>query len=174
MLLPANQSSWTVSPVGGYLLDLGLSRDEIERVRNVIAQLDSKSVGDCVDRRENPRIDFKNPLWLNLPAEPGRPWIQVFSRNLSTCGLAILSRKLFYVDQHVVIAHELKEPCSQLVLARVCFCRSIQADIQEVGLAFVVNLKDPEKIRRVPPTWLALVLHNDHLARQKFPAGVSA
>ena len=156
------------------MFHIGLSRDEIHRVQQIIARLDAKPISAQADRREHPRIDFNHPLWLNLPTEPGKPWVHIFSRNLSTSGLAFLSRKIFYVGQHLVISHELMESCSQLVLARVCFCRSVTAGIQEVGLTFAVTQKDPDKLRNIPVPWLALVLQNDWLARQKFPVGATA
>jgi len=148
---------------------IGLSHDEVERIERLISQLDAQPPSAAACRREYPRVDFRHPLWLNLPTEPGRPWIHIYSRNLSTSGLAFLSKKLFYVDQHLIISHELMESCPQLVLARVCFCRTVENDIQEVGISFVVSQKDPERLRQIPTTWLALVLQNDWLARQKFP-----
>ena len=148
---------------------IGLSRDEVDRVEQLIEHLDAQPLSSAACRREHPRIDFRHPLWLNLPTEPGRPWIHIYSRNLSTSGLAFLSKKLFYVEQHLILSHEFMESCPQLVLGRVCFCRTVDRNIQEIGLNFVVSQKDPEKLRKIPTTWLALVLQNDWLARQKFP-----
>ena len=148
---------------------IGLTRDEVDRVERIISQLDARPLAEAACRREHPRIDFRHPLWLNLPTEAGRPWIHIYSRNLSTSGLAFLSKKLFYVDQHLVVSHELMESCPQLVLSRVCFCRTIDEGIQEIGLNFVVSQKDSQRLRQIPPTWLALVLQNDWFARQKFP-----
>ena len=152
---------------------IGLSREEIERVQKIIAHLDAQPLTEGADRRINPRIDFSHPMWLNLPTEPGKPWVHVFSRNLSTTGLSFLTRKLFYVGQHLVISHELKEDKPLLVLCRVCFCRPIELGIQEVGLAFSAVEPDPLKERRIPGQWLTTVLQNDWLARQKMPALVA-
>jgi hypothetical protein len=146
---------------------IGLSRDEITRVQQIIARLDAQPLGPGADRREHPRIDFNHPLWLHLPTEPGKPWVHIFSRNLSTSGLSFLSRKLLYAGQHLIISHELNEKEPQLVLSQVCFCRSIELGIQEVGLTFRASQPDPEKKRNIPPQWLPLVLQSDWLARQK-------
>jgi hypothetical protein len=151
---------------------IGLSRSEIERMQQLIARLDAQPLGPGADRREHPRIDFNHPLWLHLPTEPGRPWVHIYSRNLSTSGLSFLSRKLVYTGQHLVISHELAEKESQLVLAQVCFCRSIEMGIMEVGLTFKAAEPDPERKRNIPPKWMGLVMRNDWLARQRFATHV--
>ncbi len=122
---------------------IGLSREEIEHVGHLIAKLDAQPLAEDADRRVHPRIDFSHPMWLNLPSEPGAPWVHILSRNLSTGGLSFLTRKLFYMNQHLVISHELNENTPLLVLAKVCFCRSVKMGIQEVGLAFGAIEYDP-------------------------------
>ena len=149
---------------------IGLTRAEIEHLQEVIARLDAKSRSDHDDRRVHPRIDFSHPMWLNLPAEAGQPWVHVYSRNLSTGGLSFLSRNIFYAEQHVVISHELNELASMLVLCRVCFCRPTDLGIMEVGLAFVEAKADPECRREIPAEWLSRLLQKDALCRRKFPA----
>ena len=151
---------------------IGLTRQEIEHLQEVIAKLDAQSPATGADRRVHPRIDFAHPMWLNLPGEPGRPWVHVYSRNLSTGGLGFLTRNLFYADQHVVIAHELNELTPMLVLCKVCFCRPIDLGIMEVGLAFISVHADPYAKREIPAEWLMRVLENDQLSRRKFPAAV--
>jgi hypothetical protein len=150
------------------MFHIGLTRQEIERLQELIARLDAQSPGEGADRRVHPRIDFAQPMWLNLPGEAGQPWVHVYSRNLSTGGLAFLSRQLFYTDQHVVIAHELNEATPMLVLCRVCFCRTIDLGIQEVGLAFAAARADPERAREIPMEWTAQVLKNDWMTRRKY------
>ncbi len=156
------------------MVHIGLSRDEIEHIGELIARLDAQPLGEGADRRVHPRIDFSHPMWLNLPTEPGAPWVHIFSRNLSTGGLSFLSRKLFYVDQQLVISHELKENTPLLVLAKVCFCRSVEMDVQEVGLVFSAIEYDPERSRRVPARWMSMVLQSDWLARRKSATSPSA
>ncbi len=111
----------------------GLNRDDVEQLSAIIARLDAKANHDYDDRRQHPRIDFSHPMWLNLPAAPGQPWVHVYSRNLSTSGLAFLTRALFYAGQHLVISHELKEQTPMLVLCEVCYCRPVTFGIQEVS-----------------------------------------
>src|SRR5271157_4502998 len=125
------------------VLHIGLSREEIDHVQSLNDRLDAQPAGEGADRRVHPRIDFSHAMWLNLPTEPGAPWIHIFSRNLSTGGLAFLSRRIFYVDQHLVISHELKENTPLLVLASVCFCRKVDSTIHEVGLALKAIEYDP-------------------------------
>ena len=148
---------------------IGLTRQEIEHLQALIARLDSQDDSPSSDRRVNPRIDFAQPMWLNLPCESGQPWIHVYSRNLSTGGLSFLTRAIFYSDQQVVIAHELNETTSMLVLCRVCFCRTIDLGVQEVGLAFVTAKSDPQHKREIPEEWRARILDADPLARRKYP-----
>lgn len=149
---------------------IGLSREEMTYMQALIARLDAQAPGPGSERRVMPRIDFSHPLWLNLPTEPGQPWVHILSRNLSTGGLAFLTRQLFYVNQHLVISHELNEKEPLLVLSRVCFCRAVDLRVFEVGLAFVTVEKDPERTRKVPAHWLHQVMRTDWLARQKYVA----
>ena len=150
---------------------VGLSRQELAYMQNLIARLDAQGPGPGSERRVRPRIDFSHPLWLNLPTEPGKPWVHILSRNLSTGGLAFLTRQIFYVNQHLVVSHELNEKEPLLVLSRVCFCRSLEMNIFEVGLSFVAAEKDPLRERRIPAHWLSQVFRSDWLARQKCLAG---
>jgi hypothetical protein len=152
---------------------IGLTRPEIEHLQQLIARLDAQMPAGGDDRRLHPRIDFAHPMWLNLSGEPDRPWVHVYSRNLSTGGLSFLTRHLFYVEQHVVIAHELHEFSPMLVLCRVCFCRTIDLGVMEVGLAFVSALADPTGTREIPADWLTRTLQNDWLTRRKSPVAVN-
>ena len=61
-----------------------------------------------------------------------------------------------------------------LVLCRVCFCRTIDLGVQEVGLAFVTARADPNHKREIPAEWQTQVLRDDPLARHKFPAAANA
>jgi PilZ domain len=149
------------------MFHIGLSRDEIEHIQQIIARLDAEPQGESADRRVHPRIDFSHAMWLNLPTEPGAPWVHIFSRNLSTGGLAFLTRKLFYVGQHLVISHELKENTPLLVLAKVCFTRIVEDGIQEVGLIFSAIEYDPQCQRHIPARWMSMVLQSDWIARKK-------
>lgn len=153
---------------------IGLTLAEIEHLQQVIARLDAQSAPDGADRRVHPRIDFSRPMWLNLPAETGRPWVHIYSRNLSTGGLSFLTRNIFYADQHLVISHELMEAACMLVLCRVSFCRPIDLGVMEVGIAFVAAKADPEGRREIPPEWLGQILQHDSLSRRKFPAASHA
>ena len=56
---------------------IGLTRQEIEHLQTLIARLDAQTPSAESERRTNPRIDFAHPMWLNLPGEPGQPWIHV-------------------------------------------------------------------------------------------------
>jgi hypothetical protein len=149
---------------------IGLTQAEIEHLQQIIARLDAQVTAEQQDRRVHPRIDFSRPMWLNLPAEAGQPWVHVYSRNLSTGGLAFLTRHIFYAGQHLVISHELNEMAPMLVLGRVCFCRPIDLGIMEVGLAFVMAKADPDCRREIPTEWLDRILKNDAVMRRKYPA----
>lgn len=149
---------------------IGLAQPEIEHIKVLIARLDAQPPSAAADRRVHPRIDFSHPMWLNVPTEPDMPWVHIYSRNLSTGGLSFLTRAIFYMGQHLVIAHELKEFQPMVVLSRVCFCRTIDLGIQEVGLAFVMMRADPGGRRVIPPEWLPQVVQSDFLARRRYSA----
>jgi hypothetical protein len=156
------------------MVHIGLSREEITHISALIAKLDAQPLSDNADRRIHPRIDFSHPMWLNLPTEPGAPWVHIYSRNLSTGGLSFLSRKLFYVNQQLVISHELMENTPLLVLATVCFCRNVEMNVQEVGLVFTAIEYDPDRTRHVPARWMSMVLQSDWLARRKSALPIGA
>ncbi len=156
------------------MLHIGLTSQEIAHLEQIIARLDAQGPSEGSDRRIHPRIDFAHPMWINLPADAGRPWVHVYSRNLSTGGVSFLSRTLFYTGQNLVISHELNEMVAMLVLCRVCFCRTIDLGVQEVGMAFVAARADPHRSRDIPTEWMARVLQNDALSRRAFPAAASA
>jgi len=152
---------------------IGLTRQEIQHLEQVILRLDAQGPSEGVDRRVHPRIDFAHPMWINVPADPAQPWVHVYSRNLSTGGLSFLTRNIFYTGQHLIISHELNEMVAMLVLCRVCYCRTIDLGVQEVGMAFVAARADPNRAREIPPEWLARVLENDALSRRSFPIGAA-
>ena len=153
---------------------IGVSPSDIEQVRRIVARLDAQADGPDADRRVHPRINFAHPMWLNLPASLGKPWVHVFSRNLSTGGLAFLTRHIFYSGQYLIIAHQLNENCPQLVLCKVGFVRTVSMGIMEIGLIFQTALADPDNRRIVPSEWTTLVLRNDWLARHEHPHAVAA
>jgi hypothetical protein len=152
---------------------IGLTRQEIEHLQFLIARLDAQSPGDFEDQRAFPRIDFSKPMWINLPSHPGKPWVHIYSRNLSTGGLSFLTRNHFLPSQHLVISHELNELMPLLVLCHVCFTRPIDLGIHEVGLAFVHSIADPTRARNIPLDWSQLVLQGDWQARQQAIAATS-
>ena len=152
---------------------IGLTRKEIEHLQQIITRLDARPPGPGSERRVHPRIDFAQPMEVNLPAEQGSPWIHVYSRNLSTGGLSFLTRYLFYADQHLVISHELNERSCMLVLCRVLYCRPIDLGVQEVGLTFVAAQADPGRRREIPDVWRMRVLENDWMTRRKAPVAAA-
>ncbi len=153
------------------MVHIGLSREEINRISSLIAKLDAQPLSDNADRRVHPRIDFAHAMWLNLPTEPGAPWVHIFSRNplhrrhspSSPANFSTSTSSPF----HAVLSHELQENTPLLVLAKVCFCRNVEMDVQEVGLAFTAVEYDPERTRHVPARWMSMVLQSDWLARRK-------
>jgi|GEM_PF-2449990 len=157
-----------------FVQHIQLTPDELAHLQKLIARLDAKPLTEAANRRGSERVEFNHPMWLNLPTEPGQPWVHIFSRNLSSGGLSFLTRKLFYQGQHLVISHQLHEPVPQLVLCVVKFCRAVDFGVMEVGLQFKTSVLDPENQRRVPAEWRRLVLQQDWFARSKQPAVVMA
>jgi hypothetical protein len=137
---------------------IGLSHEELDRVKQVIAELDSIPPGAAADRRVFPRIDFTHTMWLNLPDDPASPWVHILSRNLSTSGLAFVSRRSFALGSFVVLSHHLSEKHNQLALASVKFCRHVDSTLHETGLEFRAAVNDPKNARIIPPHWKALIL----------------
>ena len=147
------------------MIHIGLSRQETLEVEE--HQLDAARPSGDADRRVRPRVDFCHPMWINLPAESGQPWIHVFSRNLSTGGLAFLARRQFAMDDYLVIAHHLNEGLPQLALCCVKFSRPVTEAIFEIGLEFQAIAPDPDSTRRIPPRWMSLVLRNMWISRTR-------
>jgi hypothetical protein len=149
------------------VIHIGLSREETVQVEQVIAQLDAAPHNSAADRRVRPRIDFCHPMWINLPTEPGQPWIHVFSRNLSTGGLAFLARREFAMEEYMVISHHLNEGVPQLALCCVKFSRAVTDGIFEVGLEFQAIAPDVDNLRHIPSRWTALILRNTWISRTR-------
>ena len=137
---------------------IGLSHEELDRVKQVIAELDAQPPGAAADRRVYPRIDFTHTMWLNLPDDPAVPWVHVLSRNLSTSGLAFVSRRSFALGSFAVVLHHLSEKNNQLALACVKFCRQVDSTLFETGLEFRAAINDPKNERAIPAHWKALIL----------------
>ena len=149
------------------MIHIGLSREETLEVEELIHQLDGASPNGAADRRVRPRVDFCQPMWINLPTEAGQPWIHVFSRNLSTGGLAFLARRQFATDDYLVIAHHLNESLPQLALCCVKYSRVVTESIFEVGLEFQAMAPDPDNARIIPPRWMSLVMRNMWISRTR-------
>jgi len=149
------------------VIHIGLSQQETVDIMDLIAHLDAAPAPAEANRRSRPRMDFCHPMWMNLPTEPGQPWIHVFSRNLSTTGLAFLVRRPFAIDEYLVIAHHLNEGLAQLALCNVKYCRPVTAAVFEVGLEFQAMAPDPDNMRRIPARWTALVHRNTWISRTR-------
>ena len=151
------------------MLHIGLTRQEIDRVAGIIEKLDqmppSPEVRGGRDRRIRPRIDFSHAMWLALPLEPGRPWVRIYSRNLSTGGMAFIARAPYALGSYVVISHHLNEECDQLALSCVRLCRLVDEGLYEIGVEFQTLSPDPRGQRRIPPGWLSQVLRYLWVAR---------
>ncbi len=149
------------------MIHIGLSREETQQVESVIAQLDAAPASSAADRRVRPRIDFCHPMWINLPTESGQPWIHVFSRNLSTGGLAFLARREFALEEYLVISHHLNVGFPQLALCCVKFSRAVAEGIFEIGLEFQAIAPDTDNLRQIPPRWTSLILRNTWISRTR-------
>jgi len=149
--------------------DLILTDDDVKTDRHFSSQFNVPPPSTAANRHQPPGIAYPHFFWLNFSTERERQWMRIPCRKLSTIGLAFLSKRLFYAGQHAIIAHDFVESCPRLVLTRVCFCHTVGNGIQEVGIRFIVNQNDPERLRQIPSAWLALVLHNDWRARQRLP-----
>ena len=143
--------------------------DEIDSSQRSGSLLKTPPPFAAASRHQHPGVHYPYFVWLNFSTERERRWMRIPCRKLSASGLAFLSNRLFYADQHVIIAHDFVESCPQLVLTRVYFCRVVGNGILEVCIRFIVNHNDPDGLRQIPTAWLALVLHNDWRARQKLP-----
>jgi len=137
----------------------------MERVETLIAELDAAAPAAGADQRERPRIDFCQAMWLNQPLQSGQPWVHVMSRNLSTGGLAFISRRPIPAGSFLIVAHHLNEGSDQLTLCCVRFCRQVDANLFEIGMAFQEARPDPGRLRDIPPAWNSRVLRSQWAAR---------
>lgn len=156
------------------MIHIGLSREETLEIEELIASLDAAAPSSDADRRIRPRIDFCQPMWINLPTEAGQPWIHVFSRNLSTGGLAFLARHQFSIDDYLVISHHLNEGLPQLALCCVKFMRGVTDSIFEIGLEFQAIAPDPGSQRQIPPRWTSMILRNTWITRTRLKTQADA
>jgi hypothetical protein len=152
---------------------IGITRQEIQKIAALIAELDSAPLSAGAERRERPRIDYAHPMWLCVPEDTARTWSHVHSRNLSTGGLAFLTRNNFLVGQHVVISHLVGERTPQLVLAGIRFARAVNASISEVGVEFLASIADPRQLRQIPAEWVEFALKASWQAKHPLLASLS-
>ena len=150
---------------------IGLTREETHRVSEIIAGLDAAPLSAGSERRIRPRVDYVHAMWLCLPEAAGRPWAHVHSRNLSTGGLAFLTRKDFKTGQHVVVSHYVGEQMPHLVLACVRFSRLVYVGICEVGIEFLAAKPDPQQRREIPADWIQTAMRSAWEIQHAMPAG---
>jgi hypothetical protein len=144
---------------------IGVTRADTQKIAALISELDAAPAPAAADRRERPRIDYAHPMWLCLPENAAQTWAHVHSRNLSTGGLAFLTRNQFFTGNHVVISHLVGERTPQLVLGAVRFARAINAGIFEVGVEFLASVSDPQRRRQIPSDWIEFALKASWVAK---------
>jgi hypothetical protein len=150
--------------------NITLSRQETARIAQLLEELDAALASDSeaaawAERRLRPRIDFAHPMSIRLSLEEGQPWIEVFSRNLSTGGLAFLAKQPFAKDSFLILAHHLNEGADQLALCRITFCRPIESAYYEIGVTFEAIVPDENSRRIIPSEWHSKVLRTTWVTR---------
>jgi hypothetical protein len=151
------------------MIHIGLSREETQRVVDLIAELDAAQGQNNANLRAAPRLDFCHPMWLNIPGEPGQPWVHVFSRNLSSGGLSFLARRSFVPESCLILAHTLDTDGPQLALGAVRFCRQITRTIFEIGVEFLARVEDTDMRRQIPDRWYGIIDRQNVTARLSHP-----
>jgi hypothetical protein len=79
---------------------------------------------------------------------------RVNTRNLSTSGVGLLSRRAFQVGDRFVLPIDVQGAVAKLVLCRVTFSRYVSSGLHDVGAQFESALPNLNGDQAIPQEWI--------------------
>jgi len=133
------------------------SAEQMERITEIINNLDGPMQSPEVNRRRQPRVKFRAHLSVTLLSGTAPAPVEVATRNLSLSGIGFVCRRMFSPGERLAIQLRLPKLQPKLILARVTFGRYVSGGLYEMGAEFVECISDARAAAahpRIPNHWL--------------------
>ncbi len=124
------------------------------KVLSILSNLDDASFVPTNDRRSKARIPFRHETHILLLGVMGSNRFKVNTRNLSTSGVGLLSRRPFQVGDRFVLPVDVQGAVAKLLLCRVTFSRYISNGLHDIGAQFEKAIPNPNGDQMIPQEWI--------------------
>jgi len=129
--------------------------DETEVAERLVAFLEAVNPATEDNRRTRERSAYFRKAEVFLLAQTGQPCMTAFTRNISTGGLSLLTRRPFNVGERFAVKLTLGEGAGKYLLCRTTMCRYLSEGMCEVGAAFEGSAPCLNENHRIPADWVA-------------------
>jgi hypothetical protein len=134
-----------------------LSPEQILKVTGILTHLDAHPLPAAEsERRHSRRVPLRTPLQITLLSDAHGhrpPTIDVYSRNISSAGMAFVCRRMFRPDERLAISLIIGPLPQRLLLGRITFSRYVKAGLYEMGAEFLACIPHPAGADRIPLSW---------------------
>ena len=133
------------------------SAEQLERITEIINNLDGPVENTDVKRRRQPRVKFRAHLTVTLLSGTAPAPVEVITRNLSLSGVGFVCRRMFRQGERLAILLRVQKLPPKLILARVTFGRYVSGGLYEMGAEFVECISDARAAAanpRIPNHWM--------------------
>lgn len=132
------------------------SSEHLAQIKEILRQLDAApGAKDVQNRRRAKRLKICVEIEGFILGATTDASIRVFTRNISTSGLAFVCRRPFKSGERVAFSFHVPGQTPKLVLAKVSFVRYIRSGIYEMGAEFLESINDANDMHRIPHHWHA-------------------
>jgi len=131
------------------------AQNDAEIAERLVEFLEMGGAGPKASARKCERNTYFRRVELTLIAQLGRPRVIGFTRNLSTGGLGLLTRRGFNVGERFVTLLTLGGGIGKFALCRTTFCRYLSDGMCEIGAAFEATAPCLNANHRIPTEWLS-------------------
>lgn len=143
-----------------------LTHTQKHRIEEILRSLDQTPPGAAVtNRRGSARVNARLTITTHLLSVAGHPTMSVHSRNISTSGIGLMSRRPFRKGEYMAVELFVLPKFAKLVLCEVTFNRYVRDGIYEVGCSFREAITREEfmnSIEPIPQRWITTALPPAH------------
>jgi c-di-GMP-binding flagellar brake protein YcgR len=132
------------------------------RIEEILRILDENPVPSSAENRRNAkRVNVRLTLSIYLLSVPGHPPLDVHTRNISTSGVGMVSRRPFRKGERIAIELYKVSKLEKLILAEATFSRYVRDGLYEVGCLFkeAISRDEARGFERIPQRWIMNALH---------------
>jgi hypothetical protein len=126
--------------------------DQLAQIAEIIQHLDRSPARPGANRRRQPRANVRATMSAILLSEERQSTVRIFTRNLSTSGIAFVSRRPFKPGEKFALSFAIPDAMSKLVLTNVTFVRYARGGMYEMGAEFVECVERTDA--SLPPRWI--------------------